>query len=69
MKTSWIIIICCCCCCFATVPVIGFEQTQFTVVENDTVGTEVCVSVMAPPTLGGTVTVMLVSMDGTARGK
>ena len=49
-------------------PTIGFEETQFTVVESDTVGTEVCVSVMAPPTLGGTVTVMLVSTDGTARG-
>ena len=51
------------------VPTIGFEQTQYSVRENDTVGTEVCVSVMAPPSLGSTVTVMLVSMDGTAQGK
>lgn len=51
------------------VATIGFEQTQYTTVENATVSTEVCVMLMPLVTLGRTVTVTVVSLDGTAQGK
>ena len=53
---------------YPTVPVIGFEQTQYTVAEDDVDGIEVCVSLMTPPSLDREVTVSLSSQDGTAEG-
>ena len=50
-------------------PVIGFEQTQYSVVEGDTTPTEICVALMPPTTLDRTVTVLLITTDGTAEGK
>ena len=52
-----------------TVPVIGFERAQYSVVEGDTAPTEVCVTLMPLPTLDRTVTVSLITTDGTAQGK
>ena len=54
---------------YHTVPVIGFVQARYTVFEGNTAPTEVCVTLLPPPTLDRTVTVSLIARDGTAHGK
>ena len=50
------------------VPIIGFENTTYMTVEDNTVTREVCARVLDPPTLDRTVTVTLQSRDGSAMG-
>ena len=49
---------------------IGFEEAVYVIVENDTVVSEieVCVIVKPPPTLATTLTVVIRSVDGSAKG-
>ena len=56
--------------CTCIVVVIGFEQTTYTTVENDTRVVMVCASIRpGSPELDKTVVVNLTSSDGTATGK
>ncbi len=54
--------------CLSIVPVIGFERTIYSAVEDDTATTEVCARVFDPPSLDRTVTVTLQTRDGSAVG-
>ena len=52
-----------------TVVMIGFENTMYETLENNSVSVTVCASVRPLPFLNKTVQVNLTSADGTAMGK
>lgn len=56
---------------FLAVPVVGFEEAVYTIVENDTVISvfEVCVALIPPPALARTLTVTMRSVDVSASGE